>query len=239
MIKIVMSTTAAALALVSGAFAADLPAFEETAPVVAPVPSFAWSGFYVGVHGGYTFGDDHDNIVVFDTNLDGAFGDTVRTGTGLNAFSPGFESDSEDGVNVGARIGHDWQFGNFVLGAVADASYVDFEDNTTAFSVTPAFYSFDRELEYLVTGRLRAGLAFDRVLAYATGGVAYGGIDYEFTSNSPQVSAATITSISDPDDDAWGYTVGGGIEALVSSRYQPGHRVPVYGSRRGYSDGPL
>jgi outer membrane immunogenic protein len=218
LIKTLMVTTVAALAIVSGARAADLPTFEEPAPVVAPVPTFAWTGFYVGIHGGYSFGENDDNIVEFDRNLDGTFGDTVFTAGGANAFSPGFASDFDDGVNVGGRIGYDWQFGNFVLGAVADASYVDIEDNTTAFSVTPAFYSFDRELEYLVTGRLRAGVAFDRVLAYATGGFAYGGIDQSFSTNSP----AVLVSVSEGDDDAWGYTVGAGVEGLLTQNVSIG-----------------
>ena len=49
-----------------------------------------WSGFYVGASVGNTDprGGD-DGRILFDTNLDGAFGDTVRTGAGADAFSPG------------------------------------------------------------------------------------------------------------------------------------------------------
>lgn len=58
-------------------------------------PAFAqdvnWTGFYIGGHVGYGFQpNDDDETILFDTNLDGVFGDTVRTTTGANAFSTGF-----------------------------------------------------------------------------------------------------------------------------------------------------
>ena len=50
-----------------------------------------WSGFYVGASIGNTDprGGD-DGTLLFDTDLDGSYGDTVRTGAGADAFSPGF-----------------------------------------------------------------------------------------------------------------------------------------------------
>ena len=50
-----------------------------------------WTGFYIGGHVGYAFQpNDDDETILFDTDLDGNFGDTVRTSAGANAFSPGF-----------------------------------------------------------------------------------------------------------------------------------------------------
>ena len=50
-----------------------------------------WNGFYLGGQVGSAFlPDGADAFVTFDTNLDGAFGDTVMTAAGANAFSPGF-----------------------------------------------------------------------------------------------------------------------------------------------------
>jgi outer membrane immunogenic protein len=83
----------------------------------------------------------------------------------------------------------------------------------TGNSTTPAFYTFERDLEWLASGRLRGGLAFDRFLVYATGGFAYGSMDYSFETNSP----ANLADVSEGDEDAWGYTVGGGVEALLTS----------------------
>lgn len=48
--------SAATLSLaVSAAQAADLPAYEPAPVVAAPVPSFSWSGPYVGIQGGYAW----------------------------------------------------------------------------------------------------------------------------------------------------------------------------------------
>ena len=50
-----------------------------------------WNGFYLGGQVGSAFlPDGADAFVTFDTNLDGAFSDTVMTAAGANAFSPGF-----------------------------------------------------------------------------------------------------------------------------------------------------
>ena len=40
------------------ALAADLPARVTKAPPVLVSPAYDWSGFYLGVHAGYTFGED-------------------------------------------------------------------------------------------------------------------------------------------------------------------------------------
>lgn len=53
--------SAAALAVATlaaaPAFAADLPAYEPAPAVAAPVPSFSWTGPYLGVQAGYQWGD--------------------------------------------------------------------------------------------------------------------------------------------------------------------------------------
>lgn len=105
-----------------------------------------------------------------------------------------------------------------MLGVVGDISYTDVSDEVTGNSVTPAFYTFERDLEWLATGRLRGGFAFNRFLVYATGGFAYGSIDYDFSTNSP----AILVDVSEEDDDAFGYTVGGGVEAMLTPKISLG-----------------
>ena len=61
------------------------------APALAQSTVQNWSGPYVGVFGGYNqTNDDGDEILRFDRNLDGNYGDPVNTAAGANAFSPGF-----------------------------------------------------------------------------------------------------------------------------------------------------
>ena len=49
-----------------------------------------WTGVYAGGSVGRGFLKGSSETVTFDTNLDGSFGDTVRTAAGVDAFSPGF-----------------------------------------------------------------------------------------------------------------------------------------------------
>ncbi len=181
-----------------------------------------WTGPYVGVFGGYTEANDQsDEFLRFDRNLDGNYGDTVTTTTGADAFSPGSCGggaqgvdaasgcdDDSHGVQGGVRAGYDFQFGNIVLGAVADYSVVDQEDSVTSFSTTPAAYTFTRNLEQMAALRLRAGYAMGPALIYATGGGAVAKIENSFiTSNG----ANSFTESVD-DDEADGYQWGGGVE---------------------------
>ncbi|MPZ38525.1 MAG: outer membrane beta-barrel protein [Rhizobiales bacterium] len=78
-------------ALAAPALAADMPVKARPAPVVA---AYDWSGFYVGVHGGYGWGD-------------------------VGFTMPGFAGVSEydsTGFVGGGHVGINWQFNRLVLG---------------------------------------------------------------------------------------------------------------------------
>ncbi|CAN5118303.1 outer membrane beta-barrel protein [soil metagenome] len=182
-----------------------------------------WSGPYVGIFGGATMENgDEDETLRFDRNLDGNYGDTVTlSGTGANAFSPGFCDgqangnsaaqgcdDDSQGSQAFVRLGYDYQMGSFVLGVVADYGYAKQEDSVTGFSTTPANYTFTRTLGQTAGLRARAGYAYGPVLGYVTGGYAVAKIWNRFqTSNG----ANTFTATTD-DRDADGYAAGGGLE---------------------------
>ncbi len=179
-----------------------------------------WTGPYVGAHAGVAVHRDSDGETIgFDTNLDGAGGDTVRTAAGANAFSPGFCGgasvssipgscpEDESALEYGVRAGYDWQFGAYVAGVVAEASGYDLKDAVSAYSTTPAFYTMQRELESMIALRARGGYAFGDNLIYATGGVAQGRLDHTFSTSN---TANTFTQTS--DDRATGYQIGGGLE---------------------------
>lgn len=184
-----------------------------------------WQGLYLGAHAGYTSSDsDDDETLVFDTNLDGGFGDTIRTAAGANAFSPGFCGgaatsslpatgcrETDDGFEFGARLGYDWRFGNFVVGPVVEIARTNVKDSVAAFSTTPAQYTFERKLKGLAAIRLRGGYAFGDNLIYATGGYAQGDVDHGFdTTNTAN------TFVLRGDDKASGYQVGGGYERQIA-----------------------
>ena len=223
--KTYLLAAASLLAFTGAAAAADLPDqfIEPVATVIAPT----WTGAYIGAFAGYAFKGDDGNSILFDTNLDGVFGDIVPGGPTGNAFAPGFcdgtangstpafGCDEDEGGFTGSiRAGYDVQFGQFVVGGLIEAAYVDLEDATTAFSVTPTFYTIERDLDYTVAARLRAGFAADRLLAYVTGGAVYGDMDYSFdTGNTVNTFALT-----DGDDGDIGYQLGGGIEVMLTDK---------------------
>ena len=187
-----------------------------------------WSGFYVGASVGNTDprGGDEGRIL-FDTNLDGAFGDTVRTGAGADAFSPGSCGGGaagrtpaegcfadKGGTQIGGRVGYDWQMGNWVFGALAEYAKPDVRDSVSSFSTTPASYTFTRSVESTIALRARAGMVFGQDsawLAYVTGGAVQAKIDDSFTSTN----TANAFTLSDGGNRR-GVQAGLGIERKIA-----------------------
>jgi len=151
---------AGALALAAGgqALAADLP------PPVMPVapatylpvaPPFSWTGIYIGINGGYGFGQSNWTAPP-PTGSTGNF----STGGGL----------------VGGTIGANYQWSQFVLGIEADGDWQNV--NGSVGCGTPGGFptSCQTQSDWLATVRGRAGYAWDRVLFYGTGGAAFANV---------------------------------------------------------------
>jgi outer membrane immunogenic protein len=193
----------------------------------ATAQNASWTGPYLGGRLGFTTQpQDKDETVLFDTDLDGTFSDTVNTVAGANAFSPGFcggvaksatatGCSDRDGTEWAVHAGYDYQLGRLlVVGIVAEYGRSTIVDSVTAFSTTPAFYSLTRRLRDNASLRARAGIAAGNTLIYGTGGVAYGKVRNSFTTSNT-VNTFTPTG----DEKAWGYRVGGGVEQRVSRNF--------------------
>ena len=172
---LVLGTTAAA--------AADLPV--KAAPV--PVAIYDWTGFYIGVSGGGSFGQS--------THIDQATGLGDTLGYNLK------------GGLVGGTIGYNWQVSSFVFGFEGDASWVgqygsNFDDGLAGNS---AFTSFTKET-WVATARGRAGYAVNNLLFYGTGGYAAAGVEAGVKDANTGALLASATSTRS------GWTAGGGLE---------------------------
>ena len=192
--------------LTSAACAADLPspAAPEPAPLVLP---YAWSGFYVGVNAGYGFAaNGHRPLCVTPGGIGGGPGCAVL---------PALNTDG-DGFVGGGQIGYNQQIGSFLAGIETDIQYTDIARTSTAPGVYPfvgfgavpvATYSATNRLDYLGTLRARVGYVMDRVLVYATGGLAYGDVRTAQTASS-----FGVTFASDRTDTEVGFAAGAGVE---------------------------
>ena len=215
------------------AAAAGLLAALAAAPAAAQSSGAeSWTGPYVGGRLGYAFQpSDKNETVLFDTDLNGSFDNIVTTGTGANAFSPGFCGgaatsrtppaggcgDDRDGTDWAAHAGFDYQMGSVVVGVVGEYGRTDISDSVAAFSTTPAFYTLTRKLKDTASLRARVGFASGNTLVYGTGGVAWGKIRNSFsTSNTANVFT------NSGNDDAWGYRAGGGIEQRLRGGFSIG-----------------
>ena len=200
---------------------------------LAAVPAAAqedggFNGLYVGAAGGYDVQpNDVGSGVLFDRNLDGQYGDVVRTGSGANAFAPGFcngaarnqlspanggscANDKDDWAAYG-RIGIDQQRGRFVVGVVGEFGTTNITDAVTAFSGTPASYVFNRGIDWEGGIRARAGFTpNDTTLFYGTFGPGYARIDRAFGSTN-----TTNTFTGRGKRDQFGVQGGGGVEQRI------------------------
>ncbi len=148
---------ALALAAAGAALAADLPpaaAPPAKAPAAyLPAPVFSWTGFYLGINGGFGFGQSSW------TN--------VNDGPTGNFNTSGFL--------VGGTLGANYQIGSFVIGLEGDGDWND-ANGTTFNGACTAAGGCTTKSDWLATLRGRAGFAWDRVLFYGTGGAAFGGV---------------------------------------------------------------
>jgi outer membrane immunogenic protein len=197
------------LALISGAaFAADLPA-DKGPPVYTPPPPPppTWTGFYVGVNGGYG-GDRFDYPFGFSDPA------LVRAGTSIN----GAASLTSGGGLAGGQIGFNYQFAgtNFVAGLEADADWTDIRGNLGINVNAPGgsiSANAGSELEYLGTVRARFGYAWDNILPYVTGGFAYGE-DRSYYNFAISPGGPTASGAKYNNHDGW--TVGAGLEYKIT-----------------------
>lgn len=184
-----------------------------------------FNGPYISVGGGGTLqGNDRGETLVFDTDLDGTYGDSVNTPGGANAFAPGFCNgaatgtanaacrNDKDGAEYFARLGYDRRMGNFVLGAVLEGGRSEARDSVSGFSTTPASYVMSREADWQANARLRAGYTpGGGALFYVTGGGAYARLDNKFATTN------AVNSFTDSGkSNGWGYAVGGGTEIMLT-----------------------
>jgi len=197
--KRIIVSVVLSLAAAGGALAADLP---QPAPppratyVPMAEPTYNWGGFYIGLNGGYGFGNSNWSA----------------SGGSTGSFST-------DGFFIGGTFGANYEMNAFVLGVEVDGDWQDLGGSTaacaTVFATTAAGgaaappgaaagLSCQTKSDWLATARVRAGVAMDRILVFATGGAAAGSVE------------AGLTSLPLQSSTEWGWTVGAGVEVALT-----------------------
>jgi len=175
------------------ASAADLPV--KAQPMVTAAPAWSWTGFYVGVNGG--FGGDKTTHSFSSTF--GLSGDRSITSSGFLA---------------GGQVGYNWQFTNWVLGVEADIDWSNIESKLTVDASIPGgtlSVSTGTELNWFGTVRGRLGFVpWERALIYGTGGWAFANTTTHFN-----LAVGGLSVNSKQDNDKSGWTAGAGFEYAV------------------------
>jgi outer membrane immunogenic protein len=151
-----------AIAAAMPAAAADLP---RSVPYKAPayVNGFNWTGFYVGLNGGGSWG-----------------------GSDWNGYAV---SNSPKGGLIGVTAGYNWQGAGspWVFGLEGDVDWAFVDDSVVcSFGI-----NCQTKNNWFGTVRGRVGYAFGRVMPYVTGGLAFGDIEANVTA-FPGVSDTNV-----------------------------------------------
>lgn len=226
-------STVSLVVLVVPALAADLPSRKET--VVPPVAVPLWQGLYAGLNAGYGFGTANNAQNYGWGNQNGYF---VNNGFPLDAVAFA-GANSYLGRNVdqggfigGGQVGYNYQHGqSFVIGFEADmqGSGISGQGNVNGWA------PYDNVGSYLSNGTVQAGISWmgtargrigylitPTVLAYATGGLAYGGTYLKTFPNTYDVSTElggdalrTIWTQNSQQNFNVGWTAGAGAEWMM------------------------
>ena len=213
---LIASAALASLLAVTSASAADLPVYTK-APAVAVV--YDWTGYYIGTNLGYSWGrGSTDGNVTGTQNVTTARGATVLTSVNtVLATLPLTGRADVNGFIGGAQLGYNWQREKWLFGLEGDIQFSNERgsgDVCTVAGCPPGSTVFTRDykLDWFGTARGRVGfLPAERILLYATGGLAYG--NFSGSSWTLPLDIGTWSQVRA------GWTVGAGAEAALGNNW--------------------
>ena len=214
------------------AMAAGMPALAADMPVkaVRPMPVVdPWTGPYVGVNVGYSWGHARTGLSVVDQSI-GTITQTTLGGTVLNVttiagpVNTATLSDRArmDGWVGGGQVGYNWKRDNWLFGIEGDLQATG-EKGSSVFCLTagcPAGTTTARadfHLRWFSTLRGRTGVVWNNLLLYVTGGLAAGQLNADYLFGT--VGVAAPLAVASSGNIRFGYTVGGGAEYRFSERW--------------------
>lgn len=185
----------------------------------APPPAAAsnWTGFYLGAHAGYGWGE---------ASVSNIPGPAFTPGQAQWLIDNGSPTLRPSGAMGGFQAGYNVQTGSVVWGVEADFSFSGVEaSRTTPLLVPPALLALnDRSfaetdsLKWLATFRGRIGWATPHLMLYATGGLALGQREFsQFVLTDPTVNFNNLRNSVSTTKAGW--TLGGGVEYALTRNW--------------------
>jgi outer membrane immunogenic protein len=214
--------SALTLSLATGAaFAADLPTHKAPAPPPVYAPAFTWTGFYIGVNGGYG-GDAYRYPFALSATPRVAGPVNVNALAAVN--DPGINGSAKlnsSGFLGGGTAGFNWQFApTWVAGVEGDIDFADINGKLNlhaSSNTTPDTLDVNAgsKTSYFDTARVRLGyLVTPQFLIYGTGGAAFAdtqstvGIKFDGADILGGPYSKTVNSL--------GWTAGAGVEYKIT-----------------------
>ena len=189
---------------------------KQVAPAPPPECDFTWTGFYVGANFGYGWGNANTDFEPLPDPV--TFAD----------LEPQSLSPDPSGFIGGGQLGFNWQWNKWlVLGIETDFQGSDIEnserrngfldfDGDIALDNPDVFIEAHERMQWFGSTRGRIGISpWCHWLFYATGGVAYGNVDYSANTNFDN----GITYPVSFTETNVGWTVGGGIEFAIGHHW--------------------
>lgn len=215
--------------------AADLPNKKKT-PQAPPEKTlqYDWSGFYIGVNGGYS--DANSSYKISEAELQDlnlfplgtVSGDFIQYADSKPLWSRHLRKGGS--LTGGIQTGFNYQINNIVIGLEADTNWMGNHEKLThsatgivanpSVTLNDGTFVVKSSLSQLSTLRGRLGLAFDKIMLFTTAGFALGAVKSSTNNN-------TIWAEGTQYADRWylsgegsknlpGWVVGGGAEYAIN-----------------------
>ncbi len=206
MTRLIVLSVASVVALTGAANAADMYRAPEATggyKDVSYAAGPAWTGFYIGAHGGYVWGS--------------------ADFPGTPAYPTGAPRPQLEGGFGGGQVGYNVQLDRFVVGAVADISFANLDKTV----LDGNYLTETTKIGQFGTLRAVAGYSFGRWLPYGTVGLAWADASYDM--NCPPVAVVQgggcMTAGPRHTGDSQimtGLAYGGGLKYAIDGKFSIG-----------------
>lgn len=242
----------AVLALTGAAGAADLA--YKAAPIARAAPGVDWSGFYLGINGGYGRSENCWDLHGANVPVSGGGGTRTiekseyvgsKSGGGLgsaftgisSAFSPALAEgcNNGNGAIFGGHVGYRQQVNNFVFGIEAQGDWADLKGSNTSAVFNGLTLPAGAALSLVNTSKVDAiglftgqvGYSFGSVLWYVKGGAAVTNNQYDGNLNASFSRGTTPIFTLNATDHASAVRFGGVVGTGVDVMFAPGWSVGI------------